>query len=325
MKSIMITGGAGYAGLTITEMIAKMYPQAKIIVYDRNQRGCAELLSILKNKLANIDFVLPEKSDIRDVVHVEKVLNEYKPEVVIHLAAKVTDFAKNKVGKDEECTSTNYVASANIARLSKDAGVKIFIHQSTVGIYEPGEDLKEDAAKNPVSAYMKSKFLGEETVLNLNDENFKVIVLRPATLVGYNIHFKYENIFNIMCLRSVFKVPFTLFESALDHDKTYIDIKDNARAIIFSIENANKMSGQEFNITSFNATLNEILSKIKNELNEEFAYTVLPEQKINRQVYTINSNKLKSLGFKPQGNIDEIIKETISKLRKTRDFYTTLI
>ncbi len=325
MKSIFITGGAGYAGFTITQLVAEKYPEARIIVYDRNQRGCTELISTLKRKVKNIDFILPEKSDIRDVTHVEKVLGEYKPEVVVHLAAKVTDFAKNKVGKDEECISTNYVASANIARLAKDAGVKVFIHQSTVGIYEPGENLKEDAPTNPVSAYMKSKFLGEETVLNLNDKHFNVVILRPATLVGYNLHFKYENIFNIMCLRSVFKVPFTLFESALDHNKTYLDIKDNAHAIIFAIEHAENMKGQAFNITSFNATLNEILSLIKKELGESFEYTVLPEQKKNRQVYTINSDKLKSLGFQPKGKIEEIIRETISKLKKTREFYSSLV
>lgn len=325
MKSILITGGAGYAGFTITEMLAQRYPEARIIVYDRNQRGCTELISTLKKKVTNIEFVLPEKSDVRDVTHVEKVLSEYRPEVVVHLAAKVTDFSKNKIGKDEECTSTNYVASANIARLAKDAGVKVFIHQSTVGIYEPGENLKEDAPTNPVSAYMKSKFLGEETVLSLTDEHFKIIVLRSATLVGYNLHFKYENIFNIMCLRSVFKVPFTLFESALDNNKTYLDVKDNARAIIFSIEHAQEMNGQAFNVTSFHATLNEILSLIKKELGEDFAYTVLPEQKKSRQVYTINSDKLKTLGFKPEGNIEEIVQESVSKLKKTRDFYSALL
>lgn len=325
MRTILVTGGAGYAGLTITEMLADKYPRDKILVYDRNQRGCTELLSTLKRKKSNIDFILPEKSDIRDAAHIEKVLFENKPEIVVHLAAKVTDFAKNKVGKDEECTSTNFVASANLARLAKDAGVKTFIHQSTVGIYEPGEDLNEESPKNPASAYMKSKFQGEESSLELGDEKFKVVVLRPATLVGYNLHFKYENIFNIMCLRSVFKVPFTLFESALENYKTYIDIKDNARAIIFAIENVDKMSSQAYNVTSFNATLNEILTLIKRELNEDFAYNVLPEQKKNRQVYTINSDKLQKLGFKPEGKIDIIVKETILKLKSQRESYNSLL
>src|SRR3989344_3662409 len=115
--------------------------------------------------------------------------------------------------------------------------------------------------------------------MQFNDDTFSVVVIRPATLVGYNLHFKYENMFNIICVRSVFKVPFTLFESALDNNKTYLDIRDNARAIIFALENTEKMKGQAFNVTSFNATLNEILSAIKSELKEDFVYEVLPEQK----------------------------------------------
>ncbi|MBM3233184.1 NAD(P)-dependent oxidoreductase [Candidatus Pacearchaeota archaeon] len=324
MKTILITGGAGYAGFTVTEMLAQHYPDSRILVYDRNQKGCIELVSLLKNKFQNVDFVLPEKSDIRDVMHIQGVLAEYKPEAIVHLAAKVTDFAKNKVGKDEECTSTNYVATANLARLAKDAGVKTFIHQSTIGIYEPGGDLKEDAPMNPVSAYMKSKFLGEESVLQFNDEKFNVIVLRPATIAGYNLHFKYENIFNIVCVRSVFKVPFTLFESALENPKTFLDVRDNARAVVFAIEHAEQMKGQAYNVTSFNATLNQILTLIKKELGEEFAYTILPEQTKNRQVYTINSDKIKTLGFKPEGKIEEIVKETIIKLKKVRELYSSL-
>ena len=325
MKSILITGGAGYAGFTITQMLAQAYPQARILVYDRNQRGCIELVSTLQKKLKNVEFVLPEKADIRDSANMEKVLAQYKPDVVVNLAAKVTDFAKNAVGKDEECASTNYVASSNIARLCKEQGVKTFIHQSTVAIYAPGENLKEDAPTNPVSAYVKSKFMGEEAVLQLHDSSFNVVALRVATLVGYNIHFKYENILNIVCVRSVFKVPFTLFESALDNYKTFLDVKDNARAIMFAIEHASEMNGQVYNLTSFNATLNEILALIKNELIEDFTYHILPEEKKNKQVYTISSEKLQALGFKPEGNISEIIRETISQLRKTRDFYNSLL
>ena len=325
MKSILITGGAGYAGFTITQMVAEKYPQAKIIVYDRNQRGCIELASLLKKKASNIDFVLPEKADIRDIVHFEKVLKEYRPDAIIHLAAKVTDFAKNKVGKDEECISTNYVATSNIARLAKENGVKTFIYQSTIGIYTPGDNLKEDAPTNPVSAYMKSKYMGEEAVLELNDDSFNVVVLRSATLVGYNLHFKYENIFNIICVRSVFKVTFTLFESALENDKTYLDVKDNARAILFMLDNVERMKGQTYNLTSFNATLNRILELIKSELREEFTFEILPEQKKNKQVYTINSDKINGLGFKPEGKIEDIVQETISKLKKTREFYTSLL
>src|SRR3989344_8827165 len=107
MKAILVTGGAGYAGITLTESLARRYPEYTIVVFDRNQRGCNELVSSLKKTLSNIRLILPEKADVRDVKNVEDALLQYEPEIVVNLAAKVTDFYKDQPGKNEECMATN--------------------------------------------------------------------------------------------------------------------------------------------------------------------------------------------------------------------------
>jgi len=323
MNSILITGGAGYAGTTITEELAKKYPSSKIIVVDRNKRGCTEILPVLKEKYPNVDFVLPEKADIRDMKSMREVFRQYSPEIVVHLAAKVTDFAQNRPGKDEECISTNYEGTAQLAKLAKENNAKIFIHQSTPVIYELGGELSESSPKNPSTVYAKSKLMGEEAVLLLHDENFKVVVLRTATLVGYNLNFKYENMANIMCVRSVFKVPFSLFESALENEKSYLSVWDNAGAIIYAIENISKMAGESFNVISFNANLNKIVQLIKDELKEDFPYSIIPERTKNKQVYTLNDKKIRDAGFKPEDS-PNVITSAVRKLKKQREFYRSV-
>ncbi len=324
MKSILVTGGAGYAGITITEELAKKYPSTKIVVVDRNKRGCIELLSTLKKKYLNIDFILPEKADIRDAKYMSSILEEYTPEIIVNLAAKVTDFSQNKPGKDEECMSTNYEGTAQFAKLCKSSDVKLFIHQSTPAIYNLGREVSEETQKNPSTVYGKSKLLGEEAVLSLHNENFKVVVLRTATLVGYNLNFKYENIINIMCIRSVFKVPFNLFESALENNKSYLSVFDNARAIIYAIDNTQKLAGDSFNVVSFNSSLQKVLGLIKDYLKEDFPYTIISEQSKNKQVYTLSDEKIRSRGFIPQDSLEPIIISTIKSLKKQRDFYQEL-
>lgn len=317
-NKILVTGGAGYVGYSVIEELIKNYPTTEIIIYDNFSKGRLEGISNLLEKSNLIKIIPWEKADIRDESNLRNVLKENKPEVVIHLAAIVDAFTTNRKGKDEECLEVNYKSTVSVAKISKEEGVKIFIYQSTCSIYSKGKDIHEESPINPLSTYGKAKLLAEKEILTMNDDSFKICCLRPATVVGYNPCFRYETIINLMCIRSIYKVPINIFESALNNEKTYLYTKDNASAIIFAIENIDSLKGQCFNVSSFNVNLDTVLKILKENLNEEFPYYIVPEKTINQQVYTISSKKLRAMGFNPKGEIDCIIKETIKNLKKNK-------
>ena len=319
--TILVTGGAGYVGYTVVEELAKRYPESKIAIYDNFSKGKVEGIGSLKKRWKNIDVIPWEKADIRDADNIESAIKEFKPEVVVHLAAIVDAFTTNREGKDRECEIVNYESAVSLAKISKDNGVKKFIYQSTVSLYSRGEELKENASKEPLSMYGKAKLWAEIEILKMNDPNFSVIALRPATVVGYNPAFRYETIINLACARAIYKIPINVFESAMYGNKTYLYVKDNARAIIFAIENAEKMKGESFNISSFHVNLDTVLKILKSKLKEDFPYYMTPQKSINQQVYTINSDKIKNLGFMPIGTIEGTIEETIFNLKKCRNFF----
>ncbi len=321
MRSILVTGGAGYIGYEVISELIKKYPESKIIIYDNLSKGKIESMQKLKKRSKNIELIPWEKADIRDTKSVEEVLEKFKPEIVIHLAAIVDAFTTNREGKDRECELINHVATVNVAKLAKKHNVKIFIYQSSVSIYGKGENINEESFKNPLSTYGKTKIMAEKEILPLSDENFKVVILRPATIIGYNPSFRFETIINLSCIRSIYKIPINIFESALHGDKTYLDVRDNARAIIFSIENIDKMKKDYFNVTSFNTNLFDVLEILKNVLKEDFPYNIIKQKKINQQVYTINSDKIKRLGFIPIGKLDEILKDCIKGLKRVQYFF----
>lgn len=321
MKNILVTGGAGYIGYEVISELIKKYPESRIIIYDNLSKGKIESIQKLKKRAKNIEIVSWEKADIRDTENVEEVLKRFKPEIVIHLAAIVDAFVTNREGKDRECELVNYVSAVNLAKLAKKHNVRIFIYQSSVSIYSNGEDINEEAFKNPLSTYAKTKIMAEKEILPLSDENFKVVILRPATIVGYNPSFRFETIINLSCIRSIYKIPINIFESALYGDKTYLDVKDNARAIIFSIENIDKIKKDYFNVASFNTNLFNVLGILKNVLKEDFPYNIIKQKKINQQVYTINSDKIKRLGFIPIGKLDEILGDCIKNLKRVQYFF----
>ncbi|MCX6800760.1 MAG: NAD(P)-dependent oxidoreductase [Candidatus Diapherotrites archaeon] len=323
-KSILVTGGAGYVGYTVVERLAKKYPRAKIIIFDNFSKGKIEGVSVLKKRHKNIVLIPWEKADIRSSENVEAVFRQYKPDVVVHLAAIVDAFATNLRGKDLECRMVNQNAAIELAKIAKRNGTKIFVFQCSVSIYSRGVELKEPAEKAPLSTYGKTKMIAERKIISLSDDSFKVISLRPATVVGFNPCFRFETIINLVCARSVYGVPTRVFESALRGDKTYLHLKDNAAAILFAIEHKDTMNGRCFNVTSFHTNLEEVLKIVKKYLKEDFAYEIVREKSINQQVYTINSDKIKGEGFKPKGNLDEAVKEMIQNLKKIRNFYNNL-
>lgn len=316
--NILVTGGAGYVGFAVTEALSKKYPQAKIIIYDNLSKGKLENIAPLLSLYKNITITPWESADIRDYEKFEKILTEYKPEVVVHLAAIVDAFTTNREGKDVECQMVNNNAAVKIAELSKKYGTKVFIYQSTVSMYSRGEDLKEDSPKEPLSTYGIAKYEAEKEILKLNDESFNTCALRSATLVGYNLSFRYETIINMLCIRSVYGMNTNIFESALKSPKTYLTLEDEARAVIFAIENINNMKGEAYNLTSFNTNIEDVISNIK-ENGVTPLVSINHEKTINQQVYTINSDKIRQIGFESLGNLKEVVATTIEGIKKRKD------
>src|SRR5574344_2560407 len=85
MKTIMITGGAGFIGSSVVRLFVKKYPKVHIINFDKlTYAGNLENLKDIENK-KNYTFV---KGDICDFKFVQETLKKYKVDGIIHLAAE---------------------------------------------------------------------------------------------------------------------------------------------------------------------------------------------------------------------------------------------
>lgn len=322
--NILVTGGAGYVGYSVSQALAEKYPESKIVIYDNFSKGKLENISLLLELYPNIVLVPWENADIRDYEKFEQALIDYKPEIAIHFAAIVDAFATNREGKDLECRIVNNVAAVNVANLCKKHGVKTFIFQSSVSIYSRGENLKEDSPKEPLSTYGLSKYKAEQAILKLDDGAFNACAIRSATIIGYNPSFRYETIINLMCIRSVYGMNTAVFESALKNPKSYLSLQDEAAAIIFLIKNIDKSRGEAYNVSSFDANLEDVVGAIEDN-NVKVPVSINKEKTINQQVYTVNSDKIKELGFMTSGNLKETIGEIIAGVKKRQEINRALI
>lgn len=105
-------------------------------------------------------------------------------DAVLHLSALVHQMDG---ASDEEYERVNVAQTLYLAQKAKASGVKQFVFMSTIAVH--GEDRKaidENTACAPVSPYGKSKLSAEQELLKLEDEHFKIAIIRPPMVYGKN-------------------------------------------------------------------------------------------------------------------------------------------
>lgn len=117
-----------------------------------------------------------------------------KYNTVVHVAGIV--HKKNSVSK-EVYKKVNVDLTLEVAKKSKKDGVKQFVFMSTMGVYGVekklpfGNVIDENTNFNPKSYYGKSKLEAELKLQKLEDEDFKIIIIRPPNVYGKNCRGNY--------------------------------------------------------------------------------------------------------------------------------------
>ena len=165
MKHILITGKNGYISTALSNWIKKKNPDIEI-----------DILDLLDPSWVNTSFA--------------------GVETIIHTAALV-----HKNEKDhslDEYRKVNTQLTVDIAQKAKNAGVSQFIFMSTMAVYGIEPSLTEDTIINeetlvkPITKYGISKLEAEIGLKKLEDNNFKVVIIRPPFVYGKNCPGNYQ-------------------------------------------------------------------------------------------------------------------------------------
>ena len=180
MKKVLITGGAGYIGTVLTELLlSKGY---KVTIYDRLMYDGSILIPYFSNP--NFKFV---KGDILDKESLNKVMKEN--DIVIHLAAIVGYLAcdRNKILTNQ----VNVDGTKNIIDLiGKD---QYLLFGSTGSNYGKVEGIcKEDTPLNPSTLYGVTKTRSEDIVMGRDNST----AFRFATAFGVSPRLRMDLLVN---------------------------------------------------------------------------------------------------------------------------------
>ncbi len=189
MKTILITGGAGFIGSHVVRLFATQYPSYQIINLDKltYAGNLSNLLDV--EKFPNYRFV---KGDITDETFMNQLFVEHQIDGVIHLAAE--SHVDRSITNPTEFIMTNIVGTVTLLNAARQAwkddyAGKRFYHISTDEVYgslgETGFFTEETslAANSPYSA---SK-AGADLLVRAYHETFGM-----PTLISRWVHFTFQ-------------------------------------------------------------------------------------------------------------------------------------
>ncbi|MDA3929630.1 MAG: GDP-mannose 4,6-dehydratase, partial [Prolixibacteraceae bacterium] len=160
MKTLLITGGAGFIGSHVVRLFVNKYPNYNIVNLDKlTYAGNLANLTDIENK-ANYEFV---KGDIVDADFIQQLFEERQFDGVIHLAAE--SHVDRSITNPTEFVFTNVIGTVNLLNSAKHIWKdnfknKLFYHISTDEVYGSlGEEgmFTEETGYDPHSPYSASK------------------------------------------------------------------------------------------------------------------------------------------------------------------------
>jgi len=154
MSNILVTGGAGFIGSSLTEALLHRGHQVRVL--DDFSTGKRENL-VFDSPYPSLKII---EGDIQDKEICQRVMNGV--EYVFHQAALPS--VQRSVEDPFTSNSVNAGGTLNILLAARDAGVKRVIYASSSSVYgdTPTLPKREDMSPNPLSPYALQKYIGEE-------------------------------------------------------------------------------------------------------------------------------------------------------------------
>ena len=341
MKSILITGGAGFIGVNSARYFAEK-GWSITILDNLSRRGTKDNLRWLQDRM-QLQF---HKVDIRNQNAVERTVAEAKPDVLLHLAAQVA--VTTSVADPREDFEINALGTFNMLEaVRKRSPETFFINASTNKLYGKMEevgveerngryeyrDLPNGVGENQQldfhSPYGCSKGVADQyTIDYARIYGLDTVTFRQSCIYGTR-QFGIEDQGWVawLTIASVLGKQITIYGDGKQiRDVLHVD--NLSRAYEAAVNNREAVSGQAFNIGGGphnTMSLLELLTYLEDELGKKIPLNWSDWRPGDQPVFVCNLKKAREhMGWRPEISVKEGVGQLISWVRENEPLFDWL-
>ncbi len=325
MKSILVTGGAGFIGSNFVYYMLKKYPDYKIICVD-----CltyAGNMSTLSDAMKNENFKF-YKTNICDRDGIYEIFEVEKPDIVVNFAAE--SHVDRSIENPEVFLQTNILGTQVMMDACRKYGIERYHQVSTDEVYgdlpldRPDLFFTEETPIRTSSPYSSSKAGADLLVLAYHRTyGLPVTISRCSNNYG-PYHFP-EKLIPLMIANCLNDKPLPVYGEGLNV-RDWLYVEDHCKAIDLIIHNGRV--GEVYNIGGHNEMRNiDIVKLICKYLDKpESLITYVADRKGHDMRYAIDPTKIHNeLGWLPETKFSDGIKLTIDWYLNNREWWETII
>lgn len=158
-KTILITGVAGFIGSNLAKKILKENNNIQVIGLDNmNEYYDVKIKEYRLNKLQKYNNFIFVKGNLADKELISKIFEEYKPEIVVNLAAQAG--VRYSITNPDAYIESNIIGFYNILEACRNYPVEHLVYASSSSVYGSNKKVPystDDKVDNPVSLYAATK------------------------------------------------------------------------------------------------------------------------------------------------------------------------
>jgi dTDP-glucose 4,6-dehydratase len=332
MSKILVTGGLGFIGSTAIKMILSKTRDEVLNIDKHSYASMPEALDLVESS-SRYSFL---KIDISQYELTKKVIADYAPDVILHLAAE--SHVDNSINSPKEFIESNIIGTYNLLQAANELWTdedrlnKKFIHVSTDEVYGSLEQneapFTESAKYSPNSPYSASK-ASSDMLARAWYKTFGIPVIITNCSNNYGPWQFPEKLIPVVIKKALNHEKIPIYGDGLNI-RDWLFVEDHAAALVNIYQNGEV--GEKYNIGGNNEISNlDLVEKICAILDEVSPSMNIP--KYSQLIsfvrdrpghdlrYAIDAKKIaKELNFIPSIEIDAGLVKTVQWYIKNKDW-----
>ncbi len=307
MRTILVTGGAGFIGANFVHYMLRKYPEYRIVVYDK--LTYAGNLDNLRAVWDNPRFAFV-KGDICDRQQVEAVVREYGVKIIVNFAAET--HVDRSIIEPDAFIQTNVYGTYVLLEVVKDLGLERFHQVGTDEVYgdiPPGYRSREDDPLRPRSPYSAAKASADLLALAYyTTYGVPVTITRGSNNVGPYQHL--EKVVPLFTTNALEDKPLPVYGDGRQM-RDYMWVEDHCEAIDLVLHRGtpgevyNVGTGQEIENLAMVEVILETLGKPRSLVH------FVEDRPGHDRRYAMDISKIRALGWTPRYTPREAIAKAV--------------